>query len=155
VDVWAFDRLCARVENNGDPAAENADTLARAIALYAGEFLPGDPDAPWALKQRERLRARFTRLVETAGNQLEASGQWDRAIACYQRGLAADELAEPFYQGLMRCYQALGRYAEAVSTYRRLRQLLSVVLGIAPSDTTRSLARASQHGASARRDASR
>jgi tetratricopeptide (TPR) repeat protein len=50
-------------------------------------------------------------------------------------------LAEPLYQGLMRCYAALNRHAEARSAYRRLRQTLSVTLGIAPSSDSESLAR--------------
>ena len=40
----------------------------------------------------------------------------------------------------MRCYRALGRLAEAMTTYRRLRQTLSVVLGIAPSPVAEALA---------------
>ncbi|HUF22478.1 MAG TPA: bacterial transcriptional activator domain-containing protein, partial [Burkholderiales bacterium] len=57
------------------------------------------------------------------------------------RGLDADPLAEMFYQGLMRCYARQGRHAEAISTYRRLRQTLSVVLGVAPSAGTEALVR--------------
>jgi DNA-binding SARP family transcriptional activator len=44
----------------------------------------------------------------------------------------------------MRCYRGLGRHAEGLSAYRRLRQTLSVVLGIAPSEHTQALARALQ-----------
>jgi pentatricopeptide repeat protein len=57
------------------------------------------------------------------------------------RGLDADELAESFYQGLMRCHQRLGRPAEALSVYRRLRQTFSVVLGIKPSAETEEMVR--------------
>jgi pentatricopeptide repeat protein len=41
----------------------------------------------------------------------------------------------------MRCYARQGRHAEAISTYRRLRQTLSVVLGVAPSPSTEALVR--------------
>ncbi|MBX9965042.1 MAG: bacterial transcriptional activator domain-containing protein, partial [Burkholderiales bacterium] len=54
------------------------------------------------------------------------------------------ELAESFHQGLMRCYQALGRHAEGMSVYRRLRQTLSLTLGIVPSERSQALARALQ-----------
>ena len=46
---------------------------------------------------------------------------------------------ESFYQGVIRCYAHTGRRAEALSTYRRLRQTLSVVLGIEPSAATQAL----------------
>jgi len=41
----------------------------------------------------------------------------------------------------MRCYARLNRHAEAWSAYRRLRQTLSVTLGIPPSADSESLAR--------------
>jgi DNA-binding SARP family transcriptional activator len=44
----------------------------------------------------------------------------------------------------MRCHLAAGRYAEGMAAYRRLRQTLSVLLGIAPSEPSQALARALQ-----------
>jgi DNA-binding SARP family transcriptional activator len=78
--------------------------------------------------------------METAGQEAERARRWEEAILMYSRGLEADNLIEPFYQGLMRSYGALGRHAEAMNAYRRLRQLLSVVLGVAPSVSSRTLA---------------
>ena len=72
---------------------------------------------------------------------MEASGNWDRALAYYRRGIDVDELAEEFYQGIMRCYAATGRPAEGIAVYRRLRQTLSVVLGLKPSTRTEQIAR--------------
>jgi LuxR family transcriptional regulator, maltose regulon positive regulatory protein len=152
VDAWAFDQNCARAEGNGGAGEPSESLLGQALSLYQGEFLPTEPDAPWAIKQRERLRGKFTRLVETVGARLEAAGEWEQAIDCYRRGLAADELGESFYQGLMRCYRALGRSAEAMSEYRRMRHLLSVVLGIAPSTASQSLARTLQRDMPAQHD---
>jgi DNA-binding SARP family transcriptional activator len=143
VDAWALERLAERIE--GEPLSIGTDGLPRALdellALYRGNFLPNDADAPWAVKQRLRLRALFARLVEHVGAQLEHAGDWERAKACYQRGMEADDLAEAFYLGTMRCYRALGRPAEGLAVFRRLRQTLSVVLGIAPSPAAEALAR--------------
>ena len=41
----------------------------------------------------------------------------------------------------MRCHLALGRPAEGMSVYRRMRQTLSVVLRVAPSEQSLTLAR--------------
>ena len=118
--------------------------MRRACTLYAGPFLPADLELSWALKRREQLRSRFVCLVDAVGHSLEAAGQWHDAITLYHAGLEADDLAEIFHQGLMRCYRALGRHAEAMSAYRRLRQTLSVTLGIAPSQQSQAFARALQ-----------
>ena len=118
--------------------------------MYEGTFLPGDLEAHWTVKRRESLRSRFTRLVDDVGAAAEAQSAWEDAIAWYRRGLEADELAETFHQGLMRCYRALGRHAEGMSAYRRLRQTLSVTLGIAPSEQSQALARSLQQAGATR-----
>ena len=88
---------------------------------------------------RLRLRDLLARLVSALGRQYEASGEWEAALACYRRGIDADELAEEFYQGVMRCHAAMGRAAEGMAAFRRLRQTLSVVLGVKPSADSEQL----------------
>ena len=46
---------------------------------------------------------------------------------------------EDLYRHLMLCYRELGRPAEALRTYRRCRELLSVVLGLQPSAETEAV----------------
>ena len=88
---------------------------------------------------RERLRAKFVHAPGELGRQLEAHQRYEEAIGWYLRGLEADPIIETFYQGLMRCYVALDRRTEAIAAYRRLKQTLSVTLGLAPSTTTERL----------------
>jgi DNA-binding SARP family transcriptional activator len=142
IDVWAFERRIAEAEAAEGEAGRSAATAA--VSLYRGNFLPADAEEPWTVKARERLRAKFVRLVEAVALAEEDAGHWEQAIALYSKGLEADDLVESFYQGLMRCYRSLGRHAEAMNAFRRLRQLLSVVLGIAPSESTQAMARALQ-----------
>jgi ATP/maltotriose-dependent transcriptional regulator MalT/two-component SAPR family response regulator len=139
IDVWTFERLAESAFEAKDKVADQV--WQDAFELYKGDLMPAEAAAPWSLKGRERLRSIFLRFVERAGRQLEAAQQWQAAISCYEKGLAADDLAEPFYQGLMRCYRALDRRAEAMSAYRKLRHVLSVVLGMAPSEASQTLAR--------------
>jgi len=48
---------------------------------------------------RERLRAKFIHALGNLGKHLEALGRHDEAIAWYLKGLDADAIVEPFYQG--------------------------------------------------------
>jgi pentatricopeptide repeat protein len=137
-DVRAFELI------TGDAAGPAAETATRVTALYRGNFLPEESEQAWSVSLRERLRAKFLKAVDRHGQSLERTDELDRAAALYLRGLDAEPLAESFYQGLMRCYTRQGRHAEALGTYRRLRQMLSVVLGIRPSPLTESLVRALQ-----------
>ena len=119
----------------------DASRTERALQLYRGDFLADEVDQPWAASTRERLRAKFLHQVARQATELEAEQRWDDAIALYLRGMDADVLSESFYQGLMRCYAARGMRAEALSVYRRLRQQLSVTLGLAPSPSSEALLR--------------
>src|SRR6185503_11252040 len=151
-DIWAFERRIAQTE--GAEAEPGLPPAGAAATLYRGNFLPADAEEPWTVKARERLRGKFVRLVEAVGLEEEKAGRWEQAIALYLKGLEADDLSEPFYQGLMRCYRGLGRHAEAMNAFRRLRQLLSVVLGIAPSASTQAIAHSLQRENPAQFDSS-
>jgi DNA-binding SARP family transcriptional activator len=135
VDALAFER-----------AADAAVDPTRIASLYRGQFLPEEREAPWALPMRERLRNKFVRHVAQGAFGLEQCGQLAAAASLYQRGIDADDLAEEFYQGLMRCHIERGRHADAMAVYRRLRQMLLVTLGIAPSRDSDALFRRLEHG---------
>jgi LuxR family transcriptional regulator, maltose regulon positive regulatory protein len=132
-DVQAFESLSA--------VELSASDLGNFLAIYQGEFLGDESEAPWAISTRERLRAKFIRGVETVGLHLEIERRWREATDLYLKGTDADTLNEGFYQGLMRCYAGQGNRAEALSVYRRLRQQLSVLLGVPPSASSEALAR--------------
>jgi LuxR family maltose regulon positive regulatory protein len=131
VDVWAFEKA---LDAGGDAAVANA------IDLYRGPLLP-DESASWAIPVRQRLRTKFMHAVMDAGQRAEAAGRYDDALGLYRRWVLADELAEPFYQGLMRCFQRLDRLGEALETYGRLHEVLSVRGGAAPSPASERLYR--------------
>lgn len=126
------DRLCA--ENS--PVLRLAD---KAVAIYRGSFLLDDEEKFWVIPQRERLRSRFSSLVTRIGELLGKTGQWEKALAFYRRGVEVDELAEEFHQGLMICHRELGRRANAVEAYHHCRKLLAAKLGIEPSPKTAAI----------------
>ncbi|MCW5620558.1 MAG: hypothetical protein KIS79_05580, partial [Burkholderiales bacterium] len=111
VDAFAFERM---VDTGAD--------YIRISALYLGQLMPEEREAPWVFACRDRLRGKFVRHVADTARQLEMASQLDAAARLYQRGIDADELAEELYQGLMRCHIACGRHADAMAVYRRLRQ---------------------------------
>ena len=140
VDAFAFEQAVAAAET----AAHRRDAieqthLARALDLYRGAFLAEDESEAWPVAMRERLRGRFIHAVGRHAELLEASGDCEAALAAYLRGLDADAAVESFYQGLMRCYQRLGRRSEGISAYQRMRQVLSITLGLTPSANSERL----------------
>lgn len=124
VDAWEFEQRLA----SGTPMT------AATLDLYSGAFLADDRGEPWSIITRERLRGRFIDALSAGGGLLESAGDDANAVQCYLRGIDADPAVETFYQGLMRCYERMGRRTEAISAYRRMRQVLSVVLSVPPSE---------------------
>jgi ATP/maltotriose-dependent transcriptional regulator MalT/DNA-binding SARP family transcriptional activator len=143
-DVAALDAALAaaqRVEDADDAEAPvTAHAARRLLDAYPGALL-GAEDPPWIAKPRDALRARYMRTLLRLGERLERQGERAQAIDVYRRGLEADNLAEPFYRGLMRALAATGEQADAINAYRRCRELLSIVLGVKPSAETEQLHR--------------
>ncbi|MCC7547131.1 MAG: hypothetical protein IT532_05135 [Burkholderiales bacterium] len=139
-DAHSFEAEIAHALRARKDADAHLSMLEQCAALYRGGFLPGDSDASWSMQARLRLRGQFVAAIEEIGQAHERREHWQSAIEHYRRGVAADDLVEEFYVGQMRCYAALNRPAEALAVFRRLRQTLSVVLGIQPSAAAHSLA---------------
>lgn len=148
VDAWAFQRLSGAFLAADAPTdaargrALQRDALA-ALRLYSGHFLQSEGDEPWVLAYRDRIKSRYLRLVRALGGRFEQLGQWDLAIEIYERALEVDNLTEALYRQLMLCHQQLGEHAEVLRVHRRCRELLSIVLGLAPSERTESVREAS------------
>ena len=141
IDSRVFEHYVAAVDDALAGGMDATLALHRALALYRGHFLSEDRDEPWSLSTRERLRSKFNRIVVTCGRTLSAAGRDTEALECYRRGIETDDLAEDFYQGAMHCALALKLPAEGLATYQRLERMLSLSLGIKPSQASQSLRR--------------
>jgi LuxR family maltose regulon positive regulatory protein len=145
VDTWAFEHVTTQIEQmlrdpRGRAKPERLTVLGeRLLALYTGPFLADEPDAPWSIAMRDRLRARFVRTIGALCRHWEQAGEAERALALYERALDSDDLAESFYRGLMQCHAALGRRAEAVEVFSRCRKTLAARLAVEPSPETRAI----------------
>ncbi|UCD77689.1 MAG: hypothetical protein JSW26_20050, partial [Desulfobacterales bacterium] len=144
-DVWAFERICEQAEaawtnqsTEGD-AAEAIELTQKTIEIYKGHFLSDQTDEPWTVPIRERLRNKFLRCVGKLGHYWESTGNLEKAVDCFQRGLEVDGIDEESYRRLMACYHRLGHRAKALWVYDRCKHMLSAVLGIEPSPETEIL----------------
>jgi pentatricopeptide repeat protein len=62
-----------------------------------------------------------------------------RLVPALERALAADPTSEDLARALMRALARRGEHAEAIRVYRRLREMLSIILGMPPSRETEQL----------------
>jgi DNA-binding SARP family transcriptional activator len=119
--------------------ASRAQNLERAIALYHGDYLADEADAPWAASTREALHERFLSALHNLSELQLDAGAYAAALDLARRGLEHDRLREPFYRVLMQAYARAGDVAGALQSYERCRRVLDEELGAAPSTQTRAL----------------
>jgi DNA-binding SARP family transcriptional activator len=143
VDTWALDQLLAELDGAlRDPRPAGAALRAlidEALGLYRGPFLPDESEQPSYIACREQVRAKLQRGLARAARWWEDAGKPEVAADYYLRLIDADELYEPCYRNLMAHYQRRGEHAEALSTYERLRTVLSTRLKVMPSPETQAV----------------
>ena len=87
---------------------------------------------------REAVAAAVRSALLIAEAVLE--GRDDARLApALERALAADPTSEDLARALMRAHTRRGEHAEAIRVYRRLREMLSIILGMPPSRETEQL----------------
>jgi len=142
VDVWCFERYLTQLtklltQNN---TAEFVTQLAKSLAIYRRPFLDGD-EAEWVIAQRERVRDKVLRLLSNGAETLSRAQHHADAIACCERALDIEPLAEAVYRAVIKSQLALGERAAAISTYRRCQTVLLRELGVKPAAATEALYR--------------
>ena len=127
VDSWAMGRLLERAGNcvHERDLAQCSELSRMIMSHYRGKFLASEP-ASWAIQKRERLHVSFIRHV-TALVQCIEEADLQTAVHRYQQLLEIDPLVESAYQGLIRCYQAQGRAADAKACHERCADIFAAV----------------------------
>lgn len=116
-------------------------TLAReAVDHYGGELLPEERYTSWTVPARERLRRRFTTVVELLLADLRADGRGEEALALAERVLDVEPLVEEAYIAVAALLEDLGRRTEALRTVLRGLHSLAEV-GLTPSPALLDAAR--------------
>ncbi len=137
VDAAALGELLEKARSCG--RGRRAGFVEKAAGLYRGPFMAGDDSAPWALTIGEQLKCSLLKSIKDAAAELEQRGDYEGAAGLYERGIEVDVFSEVLYCGLMSCCKNLGRTAEAIEVYNRLKKILSVNFGREPSRKARAL----------------
>ncbi|MQA00407.1 MAG: LysM peptidoglycan-binding domain-containing protein [Dehalococcoidia bacterium] len=121
VDLDLFEDHLRRAHSAGDAAG--LDEIERAVQLYRGEFVQGEP-YEWAEAFRVDFAARFAAAARVAGHATLTAGDTERARALFERVLALDATDEEAARGLMRVYAATHNGNGARKVYRALTEAL-------------------------------
>ncbi|MEU6409271.1 BTAD domain-containing putative transcriptional regulator [Microbispora sp. NPDC046933] len=137
VDAYRFRRLARQAQGACDDLTRAA-LLAEAMELWRGAPLAGIR-GDWAARMRYGIEQQFVGTVVTWAQAHLRLGRPDMVVTELTPLVPRYPLAEPLASMLMRGLQALGRTAEAVALYARLRGYLADHLGIEPGPELREL----------------
>jgi len=134
VDTRVFEEAARNARSSGEPAAYEA-----ALALYAGELLPGDRYEEWAEEHRRRLRETYLSLLLGLAYLQEERADHDSAIETLGRIVMEEPAREEAHVKLMRLHALSGSKDEALAQYGRLEKILLEELGTEPAASSRAL----------------
>ena len=119
--------------------ADAAQTLGRALELWRGPVLADLADYAFTRPEAARLGELRLAAVEARIDADLALGRHDALTAELEQLAGEHPLRERLHGQLMLALYRCGRQAEALATYRRVRELLADELGIDPGEPLRRL----------------
>jgi len=119
-DVASFERdlvMARRAMKRQETGA--ATSLERALSLYRGDFLDGEPAGDWHLEHRDRLQRMFVDGLMELGIHHSSEERHAKAADVYRRVLARDDVHEDAALALMQSLALLGERGQAIRFYQR------------------------------------
>jgi DNA-binding SARP family transcriptional activator len=99
-------------------STEAGELLARAEALYSGDFLEENAYDDWAITLREEARAVYVDLVRALAEDAAERDDADAAVRYFLRVLEKDPYDEEAHLGLVSALETAGRHGEARRHFR-------------------------------------
>jgi SARP family transcriptional regulator, regulator of embCAB operon len=134
VDLLAFSKAvaAARVARLRGEVGSAIANFQQALDLYAGELLPEDGPAEWAIEPRERYRAAAIEAAQSLAELLLKGGDPAAAANACATGLWIDRLHDPLWRLLIKAREGAGdpvAASRARRDYARVLEELGLTAG--------------------------
>jgi DNA-binding SARP family transcriptional activator len=136
IDCQCFERLVqqARFADKHPEDRERFNLYEKAVHIYQGRFLEGEPESSWILEKQEKLKAQYIYAVTELGTWHERRHKPNQALALYKQALAFEPAEESLYRRIMMVQIRLKQTTEALKTYLRCKKALHTAMGTSPSE---------------------
>lgn len=113
--------------------------LRRAVSMYRGDFLSDEPQAEWAVAERERLREHMEDALAALGQLYEAAGDAETATSCLRRLAEMRPFDVDAHRRLLGMLLSQGRHSHAWRCYQAFCSRLGREFSRAPDFTLADL----------------
>ena len=142
LDLASFTELLSLGRSAG---SIDANHLARAAQIYAGDFLAGfylndSPDfEEWMVGEQERLREEAVAALRDLVNHHTQAGSYPLGLQYARQLLRIEPFSEETHRHLIYLYALSGRRSRALSHYEEMRRLFERELGVEPLADTQKM----------------
>jgi DNA-binding SARP family transcriptional activator len=138
-DVALFSELAQESAVASDLRA--VQLLREAVWLHNGRFLATLSHVRWVAERQAELAQVYAEILVSLGKLLEQSGRGYEALFCYTRALSTNRHREDLAGSIMRLYESMGLYSDALAIFATVKQEIETLLGISPAGWLHDLAR--------------
>lgn len=118
---------------------EALQLLHNAIDLYRGPFL-STVELPWIEQRRAELASNYAEALAVLARLYASRHNPQEALGFFLRAAAANPQREDLVRHIMELYYQMGKPAEALEAYHRLKEELQQSLGVSPGPQIEKLA---------------
>jgi predicted ATPase/DNA-binding SARP family transcriptional activator len=138
LSVLRHTSAASRMLDAGDDRGA-AELCASTLAMYSGDVLAAVGDAEWVSPHRARLEAARMQLVEVQLSARMRLGDTGEVIGELEAAVARYPFQEGFWELLITALYRVGRQADALATYQRVKKRLADDLGLDPGPELQQL----------------
>ncbi|MFN8671550.1 MAG: tetratricopeptide repeat protein [Candidatus Sericytochromatia bacterium] len=132
VDTEEFNYLLREAnENNNED--EKLLLFTKIIALYEGDFLNEFSSEFWVQIEKENFRRKIDKVFDQIFDIHYKKKNFEEIIKISEKELTLDRCSEKAFQRKIKAFIALNRKDEALKTYKIMKNILKVDLGVEPS----------------------
>lgn len=143
VDLFEYAGYLYKVDSLLQSSRDNFKKISKltntTLDMYNDTFLPNDPDLPWVIQVRVRLKSEALGVLLTLAVYWEKQYAYklnseyaQKAISCYRKMIDIEPLSESSYYALMRVYIDINYNADAIATFHCCRKASFNTMGDRP-----------------------
>jgi DNA-binding SARP family transcriptional activator len=137
-DSFESSALAARRQGTSNPR-DALTAYERALSQYTGAFLPYDLYSEWVVRRRDELEQTYIEASLSAARIAISMKEYERGLALAAPAFVLDNAREDVARLIMLALASLGRRAEAVRLFGRLKDHLNSEIGCMPDPATEAL----------------
>ncbi len=134
VDLYEFEELAARLENQPELNEETNELYQRVLALYTGDLLAGNDQDDWAIRRSVSLHSQYIKIVYAYLTQLKKAERYEEIIQNCRFALETDPFDERLHLELMQALVKTNRNNEALMQYKHVTNMHFRYLGVKPPE---------------------